>query len=473
MDRNRAHVWKPMLHTFAAGTSDYANENVSFIPHAKLTGYKYWPGDFGGLDRQAQTINLKPTQLPAAGEMLTATKIHYDTLILALGSEANDFATPGVKEHCHFIDDIREATAFNDLLRSEVVLAANAGKDLDVVIVGGGATGVELAAELTERMEIVSSYGSDVTRTHLRLTLIETTSRVLGPFPEKISRSVEAKLGSLGVDVRTSTKVVGVDAQGVSLDGGRRIKADLVVWAAGVKGPAVMSNLDGVEINRRGQVQVGDTLQTLSDERIFRAGRLLGPRRCRWKPPPPRPLRWRGSRRCSWQKFWPAGAVAKRMARSYSRNDCFVFGMGGCAAAVWPSTSDICGRYRRRRAGTGHRQPPEAGLGPRRWGGDRHLGRRNRAIHPQSRCGDGHWGVRFNDDRFFFRDRTGGADPGRRLLFSWCSLSRLGDRGLCPHDRCRDWRCNRTDMRPVAPQVQIDGGQTEPRAAEKILPDLS
>jgi NADH dehydrogenase len=45
IDRNRAHVWKPMLHTFAAGTSDYANENVSFIPHAKLTGYKYWPGD--------------------------------------------------------------------------------------------------------------------------------------------------------------------------------------------------------------------------------------------------------------------------------------------------------------------------------------------------------------------------------------------------------------------------------------------
>jgi NADH dehydrogenase len=132
VDRNRAHVWKPMLHTFAAGTSDYANENVSFIAHAKLTGYKYWPGDFGGLDRKAQTINLKPTQLPAAGEMLPATTIHYDTLILALGSQANDFATPGVREHCHFIDDIGQATAFNDLLRSKVVLAANAGRDLKV-----------------------------------------------------------------------------------------------------------------------------------------------------------------------------------------------------------------------------------------------------------------------------------------------------------------------------------------------------
>jgi NADH dehydrogenase len=204
--------------------------------------------------------------------MLPATTVHYDTLVLALGGQANDFGTPGVPEHCHFIDDIGQATAFNDLLRSRVALAANEGKDLNVVIVGGGATGVELAAELTQRMEIVSNYSSDVTRTHLRLTLIETASRALVPFPEKISRLVEAKLKSLGLDVRTGTKVVGVDAQSVVLDGDRRIEADLVVWAAGVKGPAVTSNLDGVEINRRGQVIVADTLQTKGDERIFALG---------------------------------------------------------------------------------------------------------------------------------------------------------------------------------------------------------
>lgn len=191
-----------------------------------------------------------PTSSVAGRQNAPAATIHYDTLVLALGSEVNDFRTPGVLEHCHFIDDFGEASALNDLLRSRVVLAANPGKDLDVVIVAGGATGVELAIELVQSMEIVSSYDSALTRTYLRLTLIETAARMLGPFPKKISHPVDARLRSLGVDVRTGTKVVGVDREAVSLDGDRRVESGLVVWSAGVKGPAVMSNLDGVEISR-------------------------------------------------------------------------------------------------------------------------------------------------------------------------------------------------------------------------------
>jgi hypothetical protein len=74
---------------------------------------------FGGVDRKTQTIKLEPTPLPAADEMLPATTMHYDTLVLAIGSQVNDFGTPGVLEHCHFIDDIGEATAFNEAARSE------------------------------------------------------------------------------------------------------------------------------------------------------------------------------------------------------------------------------------------------------------------------------------------------------------------------------------------------------------------
>src|SRR5215469_1903926 len=144
-------------------------------------------------------------------------------------------------------NDVEGQEICTDRLRSRVLMAIAARTDLHLVIVGGGATGVELAAELCHYIETLSRYATDEMPTRLRMTLIESGPRVLGPFPERISKSVEAKLRQL-VDVRTNTKVVGADAKGVILDGGQRIEAALVVWAAGVKAPKVVSKLDGLEV---------------------------------------------------------------------------------------------------------------------------------------------------------------------------------------------------------------------------------
>src|SRR5262249_61563765 len=160
-----------------------------------------------------------------------------------------DFGTPGVIENCHFIDDIGQALLFSDRLRSRVLMAIGARTDLHLVIVGGGATGVEFAAELCHYIETLSRYATDEMPTHLRMTLIETGPRLLGPFPERISKSVEAKLRQLGIDVRTKTKVVGADAKGVILGGGQRIEAALVVWGAGGKAPGDVSTLVGLDVN--------------------------------------------------------------------------------------------------------------------------------------------------------------------------------------------------------------------------------
>ena len=271
IDHNRAHVWKPMLHTFAAGTADYTNENISFISHAKLNGFKYWPGELRSLDRSRKAVDLGPVPLPDPEETLAGRSIPYDTLILAVGSRADDFGTPGVAENCHFIDDIREAEAFSELFRSRIYQAVAGRTDLHVVVVGGGATGVELSAQLSQHVETLSSYATNGIPTHLRLTLIENGSRVLGPFPERISKAVEAKLRQLGIEVRTSTKVVGADSKGVILDGDRRIDANLIVWAAGVKAPEVTSKL-GLEVNRKGQIVVRPTLQSQADENVFALG---------------------------------------------------------------------------------------------------------------------------------------------------------------------------------------------------------
>src|SRR5262249_12797036 len=192
IDHNRAHIWKPMLHTFAAGTANYTNENISFISHAKLNGFKYWPGELRGLDRRGKVVDLGPVALPDPGETLTGRSIPYDTLILAVGSRANDFGTPGVAENCHFIDDIREAQAFSELFRSRIYKAVVKRSDLHVVVVGGGATGVELSAQLSQHVDTLSSYITNGVATHLRLTLIENGPRLLGPFPERVSKAVEA-----------------------------------------------------------------------------------------------------------------------------------------------------------------------------------------------------------------------------------------------------------------------------------------
>jgi len=268
-DHNLAHVWKPMLHTFAACTANYTSQNISFVSHARRSGFRYWPGELAGLKRSRKVVELGPVPLPDAAEMLPGRSIPYDTLILAVGSRANDFGTPGVAENCRFIDDIGEANAFSDLLRSRIIQAIDTRADLHVVIVGGGATGVELSAELAKYIEILSSYAYDA---RLRITLIETGPRLLGPFPERISKAVEAKLRQIGVDVRTKTKVVGSDKNGVVLEGGQRIDAALIVWAAGIKAPEVVSKLDGLDVSHHGQILVRPTLQSQQDDSVFALG---------------------------------------------------------------------------------------------------------------------------------------------------------------------------------------------------------
>ena len=272
IDRNFAHAWKPMLHTFAAGTANHTVQSISLAPHAKRNGFAYLPGDLAGLNRARKTVELGPLTLPDGRSQLPARSVSYDTLVLAIGSQSNDFNTPGVAEHCYFIDDVGQAMSFNGVFRSRIIETMAKNAETTVVIVGGGPTGVELAAELTRCMEIFAIYVPGTVSPRLRITLVENGAKLLGGFPERISQSVEDKLKQLGVAVRTSTKVVGADEHGLILAGGERIDAALRVWAAGVKAPPVAAKLDGLEVNGRGQLSIGRTLQTTQEDSIFALG---------------------------------------------------------------------------------------------------------------------------------------------------------------------------------------------------------
>ncbi|WP_414443285.1 NAD(P)/FAD-dependent oxidoreductase [Burkholderia sp. 22PA0106] len=272
LDRSPTHIWKPMLHTIAAGTRDVNQQQVSFIAHAAAHGYTYQPGEMRGLDRERRCIEVAELLGPNGECVLPARSIGYDVLVLALGSHANDFGTPGVAEHAHFIDSQQQASRFNEILRARLFKSIARDEAFRMAIVGAGATGVELSAEMSRLLEIASGYGDPTVRDRLELTLIESGPRVLAAFPPAISDQTEAVLTKMGFRVMTATRVTGATEAGYQHGDDGFVPADLMVWAAGVKGPDFMAGLAGLDTTRSNQVIVGPTLQSRVDETIFALG---------------------------------------------------------------------------------------------------------------------------------------------------------------------------------------------------------
>ena len=270
IDSSQTHVWKPMLHTFAAGTWNVYQQQVQYLVHAASHHFEYIPGQMDRLDRDGRMIRL--AAIHENGEMIVdARELPYDILILATGSRANDFGTKGVAEHCHFIDSQHEANGFNNRLRTHVARSFLSGHDIKIAIVGGGATGVELAAELTRMVELAGGYGEADMRKRLQITLLESGPRLLAAFPEQVSSSTESQLRKLGCDVRTGVRVIAADENGFQLETGERVDADLKVWAAGVRASDAIGDSD-LELNRANQILVTPSLLAKGDTAIFAVG---------------------------------------------------------------------------------------------------------------------------------------------------------------------------------------------------------
>jgi len=275
VDRETTHVWKPLLHEVATGRLDSSIDELSYRAQARLAGFQFQIGNLEGLDRGQRCIHLSPLLNSAGEELVPARTLYYDYLILAIGSQTNDFGVPGVKQHCCFLDDRNQADNFhNELLNTCLKLSAQSDhSELRIAIVGAGATGVELSAELYNSAQELVSYGvSNIDPGHMKITLIEAAPQILGGLPSRISAAVRTELRKLGTDVREKTQVVEVREGELVTSEGEVIPADLMVWAAGVKAPELLRTLDGLECNNRNQLVVGSDLRTTRDERIFALG---------------------------------------------------------------------------------------------------------------------------------------------------------------------------------------------------------
>lgn len=272
IDCDTAHVWKPMLHTIAAGTRDVSQQQTPFAAQARAAGFKYEPGEMCGLDRDKSEVLLAPILANDGRELVPARRVHYDTLIFAVGSTANDFGIPGVQEHCMMIDSRRQALSFNESVRTHMFESIGQNRDLQISIVGGGATGVELAAELMQLADEAQAYGAPGLRERVRITLIEATERILAAFPERVSALATQRLRNLGIEVLLGTRVKAAREDGFELSDGNFLSSSIRVWAAGVKAPELLASLAGLDTEDNNTLMVTPTLQTVRDPSIFAVG---------------------------------------------------------------------------------------------------------------------------------------------------------------------------------------------------------
>lgn len=317
VDAALTHLWKPLLHEVAAGTLNSYEDALEYLAQASRRGFEFLLGRFHGLDRRNKVIHLASTLGTDDAVIIPERSVPYDLLVIAIGSVTNDFGIPGVREHCGFLDTREQADRFQQRLLETYMqaqtqgIAAGSGL-LNVAIVGAGATGVELAAELHHTAHQFVAYGFDriVPEKDVKLTLIEAADRILPALPRRISEPAERALRRLNVDVHTNKRVTRATPHGLYMHDGVFVHATLKVWAAGIKAPEFLKDIDGLETNRLNQLVVRRTLQTTHDDDIFVLGDCAScPRPGYDRPVPPT------AQAAHQQASMLARALARRLAK--------------------------------------------------------------------------------------------------------------------------------------------------------------
>jgi len=278
VDDSQTHIWKPLLHEVAAGTMDAHDDEWAYLAQARANHFRFVLGRMDGLDRDSKQVKLAALFNPLGDEIVPARVQGYDLLVISVGSLCNDFGIPGVAEHCQFLDTTEQAEHFQQhLLAAYLRAQAHGGPsepgELDIAIAGGGATGIELSAQLHQATQLLNAYGLDkIKPSDLKLHLIEASEKLLPQLPQRLSDATAQQLRAIGVNLLLGEKVVEVTKDGVKTQSGLYIQAATKVWAAGIKAPDFLRKLAGLETNRINQLVVRLSLQTTLDDDIYALG---------------------------------------------------------------------------------------------------------------------------------------------------------------------------------------------------------
>jgi NADH:ubiquinone reductase (H+-translocating) len=261
VDGHLYSTFQPLLYQVAtAGLNpgDVAYPAGGFV---RRYGAIYRHGELAAIDSGSRRVKFT-----------NGLELGYDYLIIATGVSASYYGLKGAAEHTYGLYTRSDAIVLRDHLMAGFERLSVDSGNLAITVVGGGATGVELAGTAAElRATVLGATFPDVDPARVHVRLVEMAPALLGPFHPKLQEYARAQLVRRGVDVRLNTRIAEVTGKQVLLADGENLPSDITIWAAGVAAPQAVADW-GLPQRRAGRVAVGPDLRVQGQDRIFAVG---------------------------------------------------------------------------------------------------------------------------------------------------------------------------------------------------------
>jgi len=261
IDRNIYSTFQPLLYQVATGGLNPGDVAYPLRSLARRKAARFRPGELAAIDPAGRRITLTD-----------GTVLDYDYLVLGIGVSAAYYGVTGAAEHTFGLYTRHDAVALRDniMARLERLDIEHPEEGVNFTVVGGGATGVELAGALAELRDDADAF-PDVDRADVHIRLVEMAPALLEPFHPKLQRYALRELRRRGVDVHLNSKISEITDDRVILANGDKLPSDVTVWAAGVSAPDAIQAW-GLPQGRGGRIEVRPDLRVAGQDRIFATG---------------------------------------------------------------------------------------------------------------------------------------------------------------------------------------------------------
>ena len=261
VDGHLYSTFQPLLYQVATAGLNPGDVAYPAGGFARRYGANFRRGDLAAIDTASRSVKLG-----------NGLELSYDYLIVATGVSASYYGIKGAAENTYGLYTRTDAIVFRDHLMAGFERLSTDSGDLAVTVVGGGATGVELAGTLAELRGIVlGATFPDVDPSRVHVRLVEMSPSLLGPFNPKLREYARRQLDKRGIDVRLDTEIAEVTGTHVHLKDGEDLPSDLTVWAAGVAAGQAVAGW-GLPQGKHGRLVVGPDLRVQGQDRIFAVG---------------------------------------------------------------------------------------------------------------------------------------------------------------------------------------------------------